>query len=228
MIESRQRFVVAAVLTAAAGLGACGFGLIDFGGGGSHKGAVIVKGNLDLVLPVTTRDIVVFVFSGKDPSGSDCPAASTTTSTTIASAAAESANAQVDGGAAAGSGSCECPAAPVHPECTPGDAVVLTSGQKTFNVGGVDSGKIRVVFLLDNAGSSADGQIDAGDPIAILDDINCQLDDVGGNRTVTLTDVDLQFDAAPVSECQDGVNNPPAAGRARALTIAQEKTPSES
>lgn len=227
MNTPRQLPAAAAVLIAAAGLGACGFGLIDFGGGGSNKGAVIVKGNLDLVLPVTTRDIVVFVFSGKDPSGSDCPAASTTTSTTIEAAAAAVADIETDGGEAAASSSCECPAAPVHPECTPGDAVVLTSGQKTFSVGGVDSGKIRVVFLLDNAGNSADGQIDAGDPIAILDDVNCQLGDVGGNRTVTLTDVDVQFDSAPVSECQEGINDPPAAGRARALTITQEKTPSE-
>ncbi len=227
MNKPRQILMAAGLLAATSGLSACGFGLIDFGGGGNHKGIVIVNGNLSGVLPVTTRDIVVFVFSGKDPSGSDCPAASTTTSTTVAAAAAEAADVTTpDGGGAAGSSSCACPAAPIHPECTPGKAVVLAPDTKTFSIGGIDSGKIRVVFLLDNAGNNADGQIDPGDPIAVLDDVNCKLDNVNGNITVTLTDVDIQFDSAPVVECENGVNNPPAAGRARALTIATAKTPS--
>lgn len=231
MSKSRQILVPALLMIATAGLGACGLGLIDFGGGGDHKGVVVVKGNIDRVLPVTARDIVVFVFAGDDPEESECPATSTTTSTststTVASLADAAAAANAGGELAADASSCECPAAPVHPECTPGKSVVLTSGEKNFTLDRIDSGMIRVVFLLDNAGSSADGQIDPGDPIAVLDDIDCQLDDVNAKTTVTLTDVDLRFASAPESECQDGVDDPPAAGRARALSITKATTPDE-
>lgn len=201
-----QVFSAAAVLVATAGLGACGWGVIDFGGGGHHSGSVNVAGNIDQMLPLTTRDVVVFVFSGQDSDG-NCGSASTTTSTLVDT-------------------SCTCPAAPVQPDCTPGKAVMLAAGEKTFQIDGVDSGKIRVVFLLDNSGNDADGQIDPGDPIAVLDDIDCELDDVSEKMTVTLTDVDIQFDAAPVSECKDGVNDPPAAGRARAFSITKAQTTS--
>lgn len=236
MKKHRQRLMAAALIVATAGLGACGLGFIDFGGGG-HSGTVIVQGNIDDVIPVTTRDIVVFVFSGKDPSGDSCPAATTTTSTTesttstststtMVQAALTAADDTADGGEAAGS-SCECPAAPVNPECTPGKAVVLSPDQKDFTVSNVKSGKLRVVFLLDNAGNDADGQIDPGDPIAVLDDVDCKLDDVNGKNTITLTDVDLNFDSEPVEVCEKNVEDPPAAGRARAFTIKKERTPDD-
>ena len=70
---------------------------------------------------------------------------------------------------------------------------------------------------------AADGQIDPGDPIAILDDIDCNLNDVQSGLTVTLKNVDLLFSSAPVADCTDTNGSPPAKGRARADTITQRK-----
>lgn len=230
MKKSPQLPIAIAVLVAAGGLSACGMGLFDFaggggGGGGGQTGDVSVTGNIQQVAPATSQDIVVFVYSGNDPSGNKCPVTSTTASTSTSTTLASAVPALEIENATAG-GTCNCPAAPVDPECTPGKAVILPSGQTTFTVGGVVSGKIRVVFLLDNSGSDADARIDPGDPIAVLDDVQCQLGNVNGKTTVTLTDVDLDFSSAPTSDCEKGVANPPAPGRARAGDITKGKTPS--
>jgi len=186
-------------LLAAAGFAAssCGNGTVTFGNGdGDNDGnaTVTVKGNLDNVSPVTSREVVVFVYDIDSNDNSD---------------------------------RCTCPP---NPSCsTQGKADVLASGETEFTLTGLFAGPLGVVFLLDNSGNYADGQIDPGDPIAVLDDVDCQLDDVGGNLTVTLKDVDIAFSPAPADVCaatKDDcmVDNPPAAGRARADQITLAKT----
>jgi len=117
---------------------------------------------------------------------------------------------------------CPCPADPSN--STSGKAVVLSSGESEFSLSGVPSGPVGIVFLLDNAGDNADGEINPGDPIAILDDPDCDLSDVSGNLTVTLEDIDLNFSSSPATECEDGVEDPPASGRARAGKISLATT----
>jgi len=121
---------------------------------------------------------------------------------------------------------CPCPTAP-DPDITEGKAIVLTSGETEFTITGIDAGPIGIVFLLDNSGDNADGQIDPGDQIAVLDDVDCELDDVEGNVTITLEDIDIQFydyDPVPTGECTDG--SPPTLGRARAdqITLVRSTT----
>lgn len=123
-----------------------------------------------------------------------------------------------------------CPCPPDPSSATTGKAQVLESGSTEFSLAGVEAGNIGVVFLLDNAGTNADGTIDPGDPIAILDDLSCRLEDMKGDTTATLTDVDILFDTAPVSndpldpdnDCE--VGDPPAEGRARARSITLSAT----
>src|SRR5688572_5546894 len=64
---------------------------------------------------------------------------------------------------------CPCPGIP---DASRGKAQVLESGETEFSIAGLDSGPIAVVFLLDKAGDLADGEINAGDDIAILDDVD--------------------------------------------------------
>lgn len=180
---------LAAPLVAAL-VAACGSGNITFGGGGgggNDNAKVTFTGNLKSVSPVTTRDIVVFVYNIDDDSD-------------------------------------RCPCPPDPSNNPNGKAVVLSSGTTTFTVSDLDrdNGKFGVVFLLDNAGNAADGQIDPGDPIAILDDVDCELGDVSSRITVNLKDVDLLFSATPTDQCQDGT--PPAEGRARADQITMKTT----
>ena len=173
-------------------LAGCGGGTVTFGGGGDggDKFKVTVKGNVDAITPVTSRDIVVFVYSIDDNSTR-----------------------------------CACPGVPADAIASVGKAAVLPSGTTEFSLTGLDSGPIGIVFLLDNAGNLADGEINAGDPIAVLDDVDCQIDSVAGNKTITLKDVDLSFASVQPAECKDGVNNPPAPGRARANLITVSTTP---
>jgi len=117
-----------------------------------------------------------------------------------------------------------CPCPPDPSSSTSGKAVVLASGSTQFSVTGLNAGPIGLIFLLDNAGDNADGTIDPGDPIAILDDDDCDLDDVRSNLTVTLKDVDIAFSSAPAADCKAG--DPPAAGRARADLITLARTDS--
>lgn len=122
-----------------------------------------------------------------------------------------------------GSDRCPCPGDPSN--STSGKAAVLPSGHSTFEITGIVPGAIGVVFLLDNAGNAADGQIDPGDPIAILDDVDCKLSDVSGGVKVSLDNVDLAFSPAPAAQCEQGVSNPPAAGRARVFAMRFEPIP---
>jgi hypothetical protein len=101
--------------------------------------------------------------------------------------------------------------------------VVISPGETEFTLTGLDSGPIGIVFLLDNAGSNADGEINLGDDlIAVLDDVDCELDNVDGNLTVTLKDVDIQFALLPTDTCD--ASDPPADGRARADQITKAKS----
>lgn len=165
----------------------CGEGTITFGGGDDDDNATVtVKGNIDDVSPVTTRDIVVFVYTVDKDDGEQCPS----------------------------------PAFPC--DTSRGRAAVIDATETEFSLGGLDRGAVRVVFLLDDAGDAADGQIDPGDLIAILDDDDCELDDIDGNFTVTLEDVDIDFAATAIAECEG--DNRPAGGRARADQITQQRT----
>lgn len=205
---STPTFTRAAALTLLAlSISSCGGGDITFGGGNDNtKAKVTFKGNLDSVSPVTSRDIVVFVYNiDKDDESDRCP----------------------------------CPQNPSN--STNGKAAVLASGETEFTISGLTPGRFGVVLLLDNAGNLADGEIDPGDPIAILDDVDCQLDDVKGDLTVTLDDIDVSFSDAPVDNPNPPVNpNPPPAtlepttfckesdppnqGRARAFLVTLKKT----
>lgn len=117
-----------------------------------------------------------------------------------------------------------CPCPPDPSSSAQGRAAVLASGETEFSLSGLDAGAIGVVFLLDNAGDAADGEINPGDPIAVLDDVDCEMDDVDGNLTVTLEDVDILFSDTPTSDCEQSANNTPATGRARADQITKKRS----
>lgn len=177
------------VATAMAGyLAACTGDTIVFPGdddGNDNVRNVTLKGNLDQVAPVTSRDIVVFAYNVSDQAYS-----------------------------------CPCPGD--SSASLNGKAAIVPAGETEFTITGLDNGPIAVMFLLDNAGNNADGVINLGDPVAILDDEDCELDgDVDGNTTVTLKDIDVFFDTAIHTDCQ--VSNPPGLGRARADLITQER-----
>ena len=173
----------------------CGGGDFVFGGDdGDNPTKVTFTGNLNTVTPVTSRDIVVFVYNIDDNSDR-----------------------------------CPCPANPCpdSSSCVNlGKTAVLESGETEFTISDLEPGAFGVVFLLDNSGVNADGEINPGDPIAVLDDTDCQLDDINGKITATLKDVDIDFEASPSDptttlpgsdQCSEG--NPPAPGRARADLI---------
>lgn len=123
-----------------------------------------------------------------------------------------------------------CPCPPDPSDSSSGKAVTITDGSTEFTLSGLDAGSIGLIFLLDNAGTNADGTIDPGDPVAILDDVDCDLEDVRSTLTVTLKDVDLAFSSTPVSDdplapnddCKIG--DPPAEGRARADLVTLSST----
>ncbi|MFT4569242.1 MAG: hypothetical protein ACI8TX_002288 [Hyphomicrobiaceae bacterium] len=149
---------------------ACGEGTLEFGGDRDNtKTIVTVRGNVDDIIPVTTRDIVVFVFTNlRDPG--------------------------------------------TFRDFDDGEIVVLATGSSEFTVPDVDRGDITVIFLLDEAGNNADGQIDEGDPIATLDDPDNELDDVRSGLTIEARDIDINFTDEPSG-------NLPAAGVAEADDI---------
>ncbi len=191
-----------AILLAGA-LASCGGNDIVFGQPGDDDDdeteTVTVKGTIDDVFPVASRDIVVFAFN-IDEEDYRCP----------------------------------CPDDPST--STRGKAVVLEPGETEFTISGLDRGPIGIVFLQDNPGDAADGEIDDGDPIAIMDDVDCEMDDdVEANTAVTLEDVDIWFDSDPVVDppldqqdlCKDPgdlyEDDPPVPGRARANEITRER-----
>ena len=63
-----------------------------------------------------------------------------------------------------------------------------------FTVVQVESGNVTVVFLQDDA-NDPDGQINPGDPYAVLEEPNDVLKNVRNGETIQITDVDLDFDA---------------------------------
>ncbi len=156
----------------------CGDRTLEYGGNRDNtKTVVTVRGNIDDVVPVTTRDIVVFVFTNlRDPG--------------------------------------------TFQDFDDGEIAVIESGSSEFTVTDVDRGHITVVFLLDEAGNNADGEINADDPIATLDDPDNELDDVRAGLTVEARDIDINFgDSAS--------GNLPAPGVAEADDIRRlsESTP---
>jgi len=186
---------LALAAVAACGLAACGEGTVTFGGGDDDSNAkVTFKGNLDAISPVTSRDIDVFVYQIDKDDADDL-----------------------------------CPCAPDPRGTLPldtlvGKSAVLSSGETDFTISGLEPGAFLIVFLLDKAGDNADGQINDDDQIAVLDDIDCQLDDVNGDLTVTLEDIDLIFSATPSDDCQPGDDSPQVPGRARADLIRKART----
>lgn len=69
----------------------------------------------------------------------------------------------------------------------------LDPGETDFDVRNAKAGRLVVAFLLDNAGKDADHRIDPGDPVAVLNDPNCVLDDVPNKYIVTAEDVRINF-----------------------------------
>lgn len=172
---------------------------------------VTYTGTLDDVSPVTTRDIVVFVYSVDDSGENLCVGGADE---------GDPCDTDVDcSGGECESAQCPCPAFPS--DQSEGKAAVIESGETEFTVPGLENGAVRIVFLLDNPGDDADGTIDPGDPIAVLDDEDCEIDDVDGDTTVTLHDIDIAFSDDRFVDCRTG--NPPVAGRARADLITQER-----
>ena len=90
----------------------------------------------------------------------------------------------------------------------------LRDGETEFEVRNIPAGRLIVVFLLDGEGGDADGRIDPGDPIAVLNDPDCVLDDVPNKYIVDLDDVAINFSLSD----EDGF---PAAGRAEADAITE-------
>jgi hypothetical protein len=168
-------FVVSVAAASAATLAGTGCGSIY---GGDTGPTMDVRGNVADVLPAgTDRDIVVFVFTTKDP--------------------------QAD---------CENPELP--DEDTQYQSRTLQPGETEFEVRNAKAGHITVAFLLDEEGNDADGRIDEGDPVAVLNDPDCVLDDVPNKYIVFAEDVDINFgNTSP--------NGFPAPGRAEADDLSE-------
>mgnify|MGYP001307657977 CR=1 FL=1 len=75
-----------------------------------------------------------------------------------------------------------------------GEAAAVEAGSSLFSVSAVASGDLTVIFLLDEA--EPDGQINVGDPVAILSDPDETLVEVRGGQSVTIENVDIDFNAA--------------------------------
>jgi hypothetical protein len=90
----------------------------------------------------------------------------------------------------------------------------IEPGTTEFDVRNAKAGSITVVFLLDEEGKDADQRIDAGDPIAILNDPDCVMDDVPNKYIVYAEDVDINFGLTTPS-------NFPAPGRAEADDLSE-------
>lgn len=90
----------------------------------------------------------------------------------------------------------------------------LEDGETDFRIRNSQAGRLTVVFLLDEAGREADGRIDPGDPIAVLNDPDCILDDVPNKYIVTAEDVRINF-------TDSNANGFPAPGRAEAARLSE-------
>jgi len=101
-------------------------------------------------------------------------------------------------------------AVPDLPDSTiPYVSTVIPDGETSFVFSGAGFGRLVIVFLLDGEGGDADGIIDPGDPIAVLNDPDCVLDDVPANYRVDIADARINFTLAQP-------NGFPAPGRADA------------
>lgn len=86
---------------------------------------------------------------------------------------------------------CEVPLLP--DENTPYKYAIVQPGDTIFQVPNSKIGRLVVAFLLDGEGNDADGKIDPGDPVAVLNDPNCVLDDVPENYIVTIDSARINF-----------------------------------
>lgn len=94
----------------------------------------------------------------------------------------------------------------------------LQDGETTFDLTHVKTGRLVIAFLLDNEGKDADGRIDPGDPIAVLDDPSCVLDDVPNKYVVEATDILVNFDLTSAQGF-------PGPGRAEADSLTEFPEP---
>jgi len=107
---------------------------------------------------------------------------------------------------------CENPQLP--PTNTQAQVRTLEPGESEFEVRNAKAGPLVVAFLLDEPGNDADGRIDEGDPVAVLEDPDCVLDDVPNKYIVQADDVRINF----TLDEEDGF---PAPGRAEADDLSE-------
>jgi hypothetical protein len=157
MKKFRSRIAASLAMIALLACGSCSEGTVEFGGDREDtKTLLTVRGTFDDIVPVSTRDIVVFIYTNlRDPG--------------------------------------------VFQDFDAGDVVVIKSGTTEFAIETVESGDLTVVFLLDNPGTEADGQIDEGDTFAELRDPDNagdpydELQDVRSGLVVEISDIDIDF-----------------------------------
>jgi hypothetical protein len=94
----------------------------------------------------------------------------------------------------------------------------LKDGATTFDLNKVKAGRYVIAILLDNEGKDADGRIDPGDPVAVLNDPACLLDDVPNKYIVEAVDVRVNFGL----DDEDGFPEP---GRAEADLLKEFPKP---
>lgn len=92
----------------------------------------------------------------------------------------------------------------------------MEEGDTEFHVEKIGNGRIVVVFLLDRDGDDADGRIDPGDPVAVLNDPGCVLDQVPNKYIVEIHNVRINFGL------DDDAVGFPEPGRAEAQEITEE------
>jgi len=99
-------------------------------------------------------------------------------------------------------------------------SAILEAGETEFDFKATGGGRLILAFLLDNPGNQADGRIDDGDPVAILDDPDCLLEDVSSKDTVVANGLRLNFSDDPIVGFPD-------AGRATATTLTVSRNPDD-
>jgi len=87
---------------------------------------------------------------------------------------------------------CHVPDLPDDNDSSSKDTVV-EDGETNFRVSNSKSGRLVVAFLLDGEGRDADGRIDPGDPVALLNDPDCVLDDVPEDYLVNIANARINF-----------------------------------
>ena len=107
---------------------------------------------------------------------------------------------------------CEIPVLPE--DGTPYESIELKDGETAFELNNVKTGRLVIALLLDEEGKDADGRIDPGDPVAVLNDPDCILDDVPDDYIAEALDVRINFGL-------DDVLGMPEPGRAEAGTLEE-------